>query len=274
MAETPRPPIPVTKGSGLPYRDRVNEVYVEDIFKWLGEGWKDFKAASTTSIGYGLIFVLSGLFMTVGMYLSGFEYLIAPLIEGFLLIGPSLTVGFYAISKSLEEGEEASFIGAISAWRLNKVSLIAMGLAQLMFLIIWLRISVLIFAISFPYIPLDLQSMINVIFFTMDGHIFLVVGSLFGAGLAFVAFITGAVSLPLMMDQKVSLIEGIVTSVVAVMVNFRTMIVWAAVVVMVTGAGLLTGYIGLVFTLPLIGHVSWHAYRAIIKPQGNKPINT
>jgi len=211
--------------------------------------------------------------MTVGMYLGGWEYLIAPLIEGFLLIGPSLTVGFYAISRSLEKGETPTFGHALLAWRLNKVPLIAMGLLQLCFLIVWLRISVLIFAISFPYIPLDLQSMLNEILFTTDGHIFLFVGTAFGSFLALVAFVTGAISLPLILDQKVDLIRGIVTSVVAIFVNFRTMMVWAAVVVAVTGAGLLTGLVGLAFTLPLIGHASWHAYRALIKVEPQSPGN-
>jgi uncharacterized membrane protein len=32
------------------------------------------------------------------------------------------------------------------------------------------------------------------------------------------------------------------------------------------GAGLATFYVGLAIALPLIGHASWHAYRALIRP--------
>ena len=48
-------------------------------------------------------------------------------------------------------------------------------------------------------------------------------------------------------------------------VNIRAMLFWAAVIVVVIGAGLASAYIGLVVALPLIGHASWHAYQAIIK---------
>ncbi|MCW9035680.1 MAG: DUF2189 domain-containing protein [Alphaproteobacteria bacterium] len=267
MNDTPQPSPSGTGGAGLPYENHINKVEIEDVFLWLAAGWRDFKASGIVSFSCGLIFVIAGLVMTVGMYYSGFEYLIAPAIQGFLLIGPSLTVGFYAISRSLEVDENPSIWKAVSAWRTNKISLIAMGLAQLMFLVVWLRISVLIFALSFPYTPFDLQSMLNAILFTMDGYIFLAVGTLFGSLLAFVAFATGAISLPYMMDKKVGLIQGIVTSVVAVIVNFKTMMVWAAAIVTITGAGLLTGFIGLAFTLPLVGHASWHAYRALIKQE-------
>ena len=255
--------------SSLPYRDQINQITVEDLFLYLAAGWRDFKSASVTSVAYGSIFVVAGLIMTVGMYLGGWEYLIAPSIEGFLLIGPSLTVGFYAISRKLEAGEPPTFAGALKAWQVNTGSLLAMGLAELCFLIIWLRISVLIFALNFPYVTMDLKSMLNVIFFTVDGYVFLAIGSLFGGGLALVAFMTGVVSLPMLLDRKTDLVQAVVTSVVAVVVNFRVMMVWAAIVVVVTGVGLVAGLVGLAVTLPLIGHANWHAYRGLIKRESN-----
>jgi uncharacterized membrane protein len=48
--------------------------------------------------------------------------------------------------------------------------------------------------------------------------------------------------------------------------NARVMALWAALIVLFTAIGLLTAYIGLAVTLPLIGHASWHAYRALIRP--------
>jgi uncharacterized membrane protein len=83
--------------------------------------------------------------------------------------------------------------------------------------------------------------------------------------MATIAFAAGAFSLPLLLDRKVGLLEALVTSVVAVVLNARAMAVWAALVVLFTGAGLLAGYVGLAITLPLLGHASWHAYRATIR---------
>jgi uncharacterized membrane protein len=63
----------------------------------------------------------------------------------------------------------------------------------------------------------------------------------------------------------VGILEAIATSAVAVMLNARAMLVWAGLVVLFTAAGLAAGYIGLAVTLPLIGHATWHAYRAVLR---------
>jgi uncharacterized membrane protein len=39
---------------------------------------------------------------------------------------------------------------------------------------------------------------------------------------------------------------------------------WAALLVVIVGAGLLTFYIGLFLAVPLAGHATWHAYRDLV----------
>jgi uncharacterized membrane protein len=39
------------------------------------------------------------------------------------------------------------------------------------------------------------------------------------------------------------------------------MAVWALLIVALTGIGLVTAFAGLVLTMPVIGHATWHAYR-------------
>ncbi|MGB0749115.1 MAG: DUF2189 domain-containing protein [Magnetospiraceae bacterium] len=260
--EPQQAPVP---GSLLPYRDKINTIHTEDIFKWLLAGWHDFRASGLISFGYALIFVVAGHVITWGLFFAGYSYLIAPMIEAFLLVGPSLTVAFFYISKNLEEGTRPSVAGALLAWRRNWVPLASMGLMQLMFAITTARLAVLIFALNFPYIPLDVPRMVNVVLFTPEGITFLVMETLFGAVVALIVFLTGAISLPMMLDRKVPLIRALVISVIAVTANFRVMMIWAAVIVVVTGAGLITMMLGLAVTLPLIGHASWHAYRSLVR---------
>jgi len=83
--------------------------------------------------------------------------------------------------------------------------------------------------------------------------------------MAAIAFAAGTFSLPMMLDRKVGLLEALVTSVVAAVLNARAMAVWAALLALFAGAGLLAGYSGLAITLPLLSHASWHAYRATIR---------
>jgi uncharacterized membrane protein len=42
------------------------------------------------------------------------------------------------------------------------------------------------------------------------------------------------------------------------------MAVWASLIVLFIGAGLVTAYLGLIVTLPLIGHAAWHAYKDLV----------
>ena len=251
--------------TGLPYADRIRAVGTEEPFRWLAAGWRDFRTAPAASIAIGLIVVLAGFLLTAGLALTGYFYLTAPLIVGFLLVGPSLTVGYYAISRDVEAGRPPALAAALSAWKANPGPILCLGLALVAFLVLWMRFAALIFAIFFPYAMLDVQALVNATLFTTEGIAFLSVGTLVGGVMASIAFAAGAFSLPLLLDRKVGLLEALVTSVVAVVLNAKAMAVWAALVVVFTGAGLLAGYIGLAITLPLLGHATWHAYRATIR---------
>ena len=60
------------------------------------------------------------------------------------------------------------------------------------------------------------------------------------------------------------MVTAIGTSFKAVLENPVTMLFWAVLIVLFVGAGLVTLYLGLVVTLPLIGYATWHAYRDLV----------
>lgn len=261
MSNYPTPTIQ----SGLPFANRVRRVGTDEPFRWLSAGWRDFRAAGLISVTQGVVFVVAGFCLTVVLIASDLVYLIAPLAAGFLLVGPALTVGFHGISRDLEEGRKPSFSGSFLAWRANPGPLLGLGLMLVLFLIVWMRLAAMIFAISFPFTTLSMQALLNATLFTAEGITFLTIGTIVGGAMATVAFAAGAFSLPMLLDRKVGIIEAIVTSAVAVVLNARSMIIWAGLIVLFTAAGLVAGYVGLAVTLPLIGHASWHAYRAVIR---------
>jgi uncharacterized membrane protein len=251
--------------SALPFADRVNMVGTDQPFLWLAQGWRDFRAAGLVSVAHGLIFVAAGFVLTYGLTAAGLTYLIAPLIAGFMLVGPALTVGFYAVSRDLEEGRPPTTAAALAAWRANPAPLLGLGLMLTIFLVVWLRFAAMVFAIFFPFVSLDAAALLNAALFTPEGNAFLAVGTVVGGAMATLAFAAGAFSLPLLLDRKVGIVEALVTSAVAVVLNARTMAVWAGLVVVATAAGLAFAYVGLAVTLPLIGHATWHAYRAVVR---------
>jgi uncharacterized membrane protein len=46
--------------------------------------------------------------------------------------------------------------------------------------------------------------------------------------------------------------------------NPMAMIIWAALLVFLVGIGFATGFLALVYTAPIAGHATWHAYRDLI----------
>ena len=249
----------------LPYADHVRVVSSDQPFRWLRLGWQDFVAAPMVSVCYGLLFVIIGLALTVGLWRVRATYLILPLASGLMLIGPGLTLGFQAISRDLERNEHPSFVRALLAWRANPASIFNFGMACTCYFLLWIWLAQLVFDHSFPpATEMDPQRVLNAILFTGDGLTFLTLFLVLGAVMATLAFAAGAFAIPMLLDRKVDIIEAMATSFAAVIVNLPAMIVWAAILVVLTAAGMALFYVGLVVTLPLAGYATWHAYRAVI----------
>ncbi|HAS86526.1 MAG TPA: hypothetical protein DCS31_07000 [Candidatus Competibacteraceae bacterium] len=69
----------------------------------------------------------------------------------------------------------------------------------------------------------------------------------------------------MMLDRKIDFVTAVLTSLTAVRANPGPMALWAVLIVIFTGIGLLTFYIGVAIALPLIGHASWHAYKDLVE---------
>ncbi|MBT6095015.1 MAG: DUF2189 domain-containing protein [Rhodospirillaceae bacterium] len=256
---------PAAPTGALPFQDRINTITTQEPWGWLAAGWRDMRTAPGLSIGYGVLFVASAYAVTIGLYQLDLIYMIWPMAAGFLLIAPVFCVAFYEISRRLENGLELNFSALAKAWCGDAKCVLGAGLALVFFMIMWIRVAALIYAINFPYTGLSIEEMTVKTFFTTDGLTFLAVGSILGAVLAFLAFLVSAVSLQAMLAQNIGFLGGVIISVLAVTRNFAPMMLWAAIIVVVTAAGVAFAFIGLAITMPLIGHASWHAYRSVVR---------
>lgn len=253
--------------SSLPYTDRVRPVTAGQPLQWLAAGWRDLLAVPTVSLCYGLLFTIVGVILTIGLWRTQMIYMALPLASGFMLLGPALTLGLQSISRDLERGERPSLAGALLAWRSNARPILSAGIAFMFLFLLWLRLAELVFALAFPdTVTLDAQSLLSTTLFTAHGLLFLALFLALGAAIAALAFAGGAFALPLLLDRQVGMPEAIATSFSAVILNLRTMVPWAAMLVVLTIVGMAAFYIGLAVTLPLAGHATWHAYRAVIRP--------
>jgi len=258
-------PLPGHPRSAHPFEDRINTVTTFDPWLWLAAGWKDLSRAPAYSITMGVVFAGLGLIVTAGLYYMGLPYLIWPMAAGFILIAPVFCTGFYGISRRLEQGEKPAWNDVFMTWRVHTGSVLGAGLALVFFMLIWVRLAALIYAINFPHSSLSVRDIAVETLFTTDGLVFLSVGTTIGGVLATFAFLVSAVSLQTIVDGKATFVPAVLISILSVFRNFLPMLIWAAIIVLFMVAGFAFAYIGLVITLPLIGHASWHAYRAVVR---------
>jgi uncharacterized membrane protein len=242
----------------------IRVVDVEAPWHWLRLGWQDLMRARSVSLGFGVLIALASLLLINLLWHVDLLPYALPLAAGFMFVAPALAICFYEISRRLERGEEVSFGTVVFAWRPHVGQIATMGLVMMLFQLAWIRFATLLFALFFGPQPANWDHFIEVLFSSIDGLPFLIVGTLSGGVLAIMAFAIGVTAFPMLLDRDVAALTAIATSVRATLSNWRVMTGWAALIVMFTVAGIVTGCLGLIITMPLIGHASWHAYRDLV----------
>jgi uncharacterized membrane protein len=112
----------------------------------------------------------------------------------------------------------------------------------------------------------SLHEFMNVVLTTNEGLLFLAVGNIEGAVLSLILFSVTVVSFPLLLERDVDFVTAMITSVRAVVTSPVPMIGWAACIVVLLIVSALPFFIGLVVTLPVLGHATWHLYSRIVAP--------
>ena len=84
---------------------------------------------------------------------------------------------------------------------------------------------------------------------------------LLGALLAAPVFASTVVALPMLVDTRTSVMEAVTESWRAVASHPGPMVLWAVVIALLVGIGMVTALVGLIVLIPLLAHASWHAYR-------------
>jgi uncharacterized membrane protein len=251
-----------------PVRPRVKEVTLDEPWQWLAAGWSDLLQAPRFSISYGFFFVLASYILTLGLVNGAFFFLIPPLAAGFFLVAPLLGIGLYGVSRSIELGKKVEFCQVQQAWQSNPVHISAMGLVLLMMLLVWMLMANLVFALFFDKPIPTWDNFIPVVFLSGDSPLFLFAGIFTGGVIALFTFAISVITVPLLIDRNIDVMTAMQTSLSATRLNWRPMLLWAALIAMFVGIGIITFYVGLLVTMPLVGHATWHAYRDLVAAEG------
>lgn len=241
----------------------VREIGLDRPWIWLQAGWNDLRACGWRSLGFGLVFALGGFVVSYALVRSGLWYLVLPMTCGFLIMGPIAAVAVYDLSRRRAMGMPPALdVGAFLA---NGIQIALMGVALLIFFLAWVRFAALLFMLFFGLEPPPLDRFFAATFLAPENIAFVVTGFAIGGVLAALAFSISVVAIPLLLDRpQANVVTAIATSLEAVRRNPLPMALWAALITLFVGAGIATFYVGLIVTLPLIAHASWHAYRDLV----------
>ncbi|HCR65989.1 DUF2189 domain-containing protein, partial [Oceanicaulis sp. UBA2681] len=72
---------------------------------WIKGAIDDMAAAPFLSIGYGVVFTVIGLAITVGLWSLGQGAVVPVMMGGFALVAPASAIGIYRISQMRDQGK-------------------------------------------------------------------------------------------------------------------------------------------------------------------------
>jgi len=233
-----------------------------DPLRWLRAGWADFLRCPGIGLFYGACFCAMG-HALLGVFHAAPAYVLA-LSAGFLLMGPFLCLGLYDASRALQRGERPSLARSLGAWLPTKGSMALFAGVLLVLEMLWGRASLVVFAVSFTTLP-DTQNLVAQML--RGQHLeFLITWTLVGAVFAGLIFVTSVVSIPMILDRGADAISAGLTSIRACLHNPGVMLFWGVLVSALVALSMLPWFLGLLVSGPVIGHASWHAYRATVAP--------
>lgn len=236
--------------SGIARVIPCKELDVGDPLKWLSLGLRDMFRAPLLTFFFGAIFTVIPWFIFYLVNLTGWHLVILPSIVCFMLIGPFLAAGLYDISWELEKGHKPSLGHAVKAIKRNAVNEWGFGILLMVLMIFWLRVASLIHALYPSYYGDSLEELMP----------FLTLGTAIGAFFTVVVFFISAFTQPILMERKVDLGTAVLTSINAVWLNKVPMFIWGCMIFFSVVLGFITGFVGFLVLMPLIGYATWHAY--------------
>ena len=221
-------------------------------FTWLGKGFADMRASYFAGCFYGLVFVMLG--YALSLVYENYWKVTMGLTASFFLLGPIVCTGIYDLSRQLQNSDTLSLPQSMKAWLPNWKMMGFFAIILTFLMIVWARVSIVMFALFAEHEYPQLQNLISQIV-SLKNIEFLMVWTCVGAVFASLAF-----------ARSTDTLEAIFTSANALWNNTLVCLVWASLIVCLIGLALVFFKPLLIFTAPLVGHATWHAYKALVLP--------
>ncbi|HRM64871.1 DUF2189 domain-containing protein [Acidovorax temperans] len=259
----PKTPIPLPQ---------VRTVGLMQPMTWLVLAWRDMARSGWISFAHGLaITAFGGAILAVAHHRF---WLLAGALSGFLVVAPVLATSLYALSRALEQRQEANLGVVLKTWlnwqnsHFNKWGndywcMVQFGALLALAATGWVITSAAFITLLAP-VPVETpMDFMRHVVLANNGWLFelwLALGSLLAAPI----FASSVIAMPLLLDRRASLRVAVLTSWQVVVANPLPMAFWAALILGFTLLGLGSLLLGLIFVMPMLGHASWHAYRDLV----------
>lgn len=233
-------------------------------FGWLSAGWRDLVTRPGPSLAYGVAIFAISLAVVWGLFVLELDYILFPALAGFMVVGPLIAIGLYQKSRALENGEPVSLADMLFVKAGSGGQVAYTGAILCLLMLLWMRAAVIIYALFFGLTPFPgLDHVAQMLFTTPEGWGMLLVGTVVGGLFAAFSFAISAFGVPLLLDRKLDAFTAMGTSISMVWRNAPVMLTWGAIVLVLFLLSVGTGLLGLIVVFPLLGHATWHAYKAI-----------
>lgn len=252
----------VRAAPSLPVLRRIS---FEDVGHALRMGFEDFKAKPTHVIFLMAIYPIIGILLAVATVGQNIIPLFYPLLAGFALVGPFAALGIYEISRQRELGHDITWREAFGVVRrANFSSMLRLGALLTVLFIAWLTLAQIIYAQTLVTAPSSLSDLVKRTFATPEGWQLLFIGNLVGFCFAVLVLSISVISFPLMLDKGVGMADAMRCSMRAMTHSPGPILLWGFIVAALLLLGSLPFLVGLAIVLPILGHATWHLYRATV----------
>ncbi len=257
-------PLPTLRAPDKPAPAFARALPARTAFRWLSAGWNDLRDHPAPSLIYGAILVAISYATLWALAAAGLLYLALPAIAGFLIIGPFLALGLYEKSRALEQNQPVSLRRMMLVRPASPGQLAYAGLLLSLLVLFWLRAADLLYALFFGLSPFPgAEDAFENVLTTGRGWALILVGGGVGALFASFAFALSLFSIPMMLSQKRDALTSLGSSFAMTTQNLPVALMWGAIVAAGLLLSLATGLLGLIVIFPVLGHGTWHAYKAI-----------
>ena len=250
----------------------IRQVTALQSLQWLVLGMRDLVQLRWISLAHGLVLALGGAVIALVAY-DRF-WLLAGAMSGFLFVAPVLAASLYALSRDLENKQDIGWITIWHTWTRWQLShhdkrsndywcMVQFGLLLAVAATGWVLTSAALITLLSPiaiHSPLDF---LRYVVGAKEGYLFEIWLAL-GGFMAAPIFASSVVTMPLLLDRRISLLQAVLISWSVVLRNPVPMAVWAAILLVMSLLGLCSLLLGMVAVVPLLGHASWHAYRDLV----------